>query len=194
MAVDRIVDQDGHPCTLQRRIPATEQDEARVVLRLEDGREVTVEESLLQWDEASRHYVLPYRLRQIQQEMAAGTRVVPVLAERLEIEKRPVESGRVRLSKVIREHEETVDLPLMRERVEIQRVPKGEPVESAPPVRREGDVTIVPVVEEVLVVEKRLMLKEEIHLRRHRDEVHDPQRVTVRREEAHVERLEGETG
>lgn len=36
----------------------------------------------------------------------------------------------------------------------------------APEIRTEGDVTIVPVLEEVLVVEKRLVLKEELHIRR----------------------------
>jgi len=39
-------------------------------------------------------------------------------------------------------------------------------VETAPEIRTEGDVTIVPVLEEVLVVEKRLVLKEELHIRR----------------------------
>jgi stress response protein YsnF len=42
----------------------------------------------------------------------------------------------------------------------------GRIVETAPEIRTEGDVTILPVVEEVLVVEKRLVLKEELHIRR----------------------------
>ena len=61
------------------------------------------------------------------------------------------------------------------------------PVEKPPPVRTEGDVLIVPVVEEV-VVERRLMLSEELHIRRERtsEEVDIPvtrhsQRVLVER-------------
>jgi stress response protein YsnF len=43
-------------------------------------------------------------------------------------------------------------------------------------------------VEEVLVVEKRLMLREEIHIRKQRIEMHQPQRITLRSEEVQVER------
>jgi stress response protein YsnF len=43
----------------------------------------------------------------------------------------------------------------------------------------------------VLVVEKRLMLREEVHVTRRREVRHDPQHVTIRREEAQVERLPG---
>jgi hypothetical protein len=39
-------------------------------------------------------------------------------------------------------------------------------VETAPEIRTEGDVTIAPVVEKVFVVEKRLVLEEELHIRR----------------------------
>jgi stress response protein YsnF len=56
-------------------------------------------------------------------------------------------------------------------------------------VRYEGDTMIVSIMEEVLVVEKRWMLKEEIHLRQRRVERHQPQRVTLRREEALVEHI-----
>lgn len=48
--------------------------------------------------------------------------------------------------------------------VEIRRVKVDREVDHVPKVRVEGDVTIVPVVEEVLVVEKRLVLKEEVHI------------------------------
>ena len=44
-------------------------------------------------------------------------------------------------------------------------------------------------VEEVLVVEKRLMLREEIHIRTQRIETHQPQRITLRSEDVQVERV-----
>lgn len=53
-----------------------------------------------------------------------------------------------------------------------------------------GDVMIVPLLEEVLVVEKRLMLKEELHISKRRTEVHNPQRVILRSEEVTVERID----
>jgi len=56
-------------------------------------------------------------------------------------------------------------------------------------VRYEGDTIIIPVLEEVLVVEKRLMLKEEIHITQHHEEFHQPQHVVLRNEDIAVERL-----
>jgi stress response protein YsnF len=62
-------------------------------------------------------------------------------------------------------------------------------VETAPQVRREGNTLIIPLLEEVLVVEKRLILKEELHLTVEQTEGHKPQTVRLRREEATVEHL-----
>ena len=56
-------------------------------------------------------------------------------------------------------------------------------------MRQEGDTLIVPVLEEVLVVEKRLLLKEEVRITRTRTEVHSPQAVTLRSEEAVIEEI-----
>ena len=52
-----------------------------------------------------------------------------------------------------------------------------------------GETTIVSILEEVLVVEKRLVLKEELHIRRRQVEMRDPRRVTLRSEEVTIERL-----
>jgi uncharacterized protein (TIGR02271 family) len=121
--------------------------------------------------------------------------VLPVIQETLDVETHPVETGRVRIRKIVREREELVDPPLLREEVEIERVPINRVVEGPTPVRSEGDTLIIPLFEEVLVVEKRLLLKEEVHLTTRRVETHTPQRVTLRREEAIVERIspEGDT-
>ena len=69
------------------------------------------------------------------------------------------------------------------------RVPMQRVVEGPVPVREEHGTTILSVVEEVLVVEKRWMLREEIHIRTHRVETHQPQRITLRNEEVQVERV-----
>jgi stress response protein YsnF len=81
-------------------------------------------------------------------------------------------------------------VPLSRERVEVERVAVNRIVEQAPAVRTEGDVTIIPVLEEVLVVEKRLMLREEVRLVRRREETREQQTVTLRKEEVEVTRDE----
>jgi stress response protein YsnF len=65
-------------------------------------------------------------------------------------------------------------------------------VDAAPPVRTEGDVTIVPVLEEVLVVEKRLVLKEELRIRRSRRQETEEIPVRLRKQRAVVERSDEE--
>jgi uncharacterized protein (TIGR02271 family) len=118
-----------------------------------------------------------------------ATVVVPVIEEEIDVQTQQVETGKVRITKVVHEREVVVDEPLQRDEVEVERVPVERLVEAAIPVRYEGETMIVSVMEEVLVVEKRWMLKEEIHLRQRRVERHQPQRVTLRREEAHVEHI-----
>ncbi len=116
-------------------------------------------------------------------------RVVPILEEELLVEKRQIERGGVRIVKTVSERTETIDLPLMEEQTEVERVAINRIVETAPPVRYEGDVMIVPLLEEVIVTEKRLMLREEIRIRKRQFETHKPQEVVVRREEATIERF-----
>ena len=104
----------------------------------------------------------------------------------------PVETGRVRIRKIVHEREEIVDPPLVRDEVDIERVPINRVVEGPISVRSEEDTLIIPVLEEVLVIEKRLLLKEEVRITKRRVETHTPQRVTLRREEAAVERINRE--
>jgi uncharacterized protein (TIGR02271 family) len=118
----------------------------------------------------------------------AETHVIPVVEETLDIQKRRVETGGVRCTKVVREREELVDEPLIRDEVIVKRLAVNCVVESPPAVRQEGNSIIIPVLEEILVVEKRLILKEELHITTRRVEAHTPQTVTVRSEEVIVER------
>ncbi len=112
--------------------------------------------------------------------------VVPVVEEELNLEKRKVVTGKVRITTDSHEEEALVDEPLTAERVKIERVPANRPINSAPQPRQEGDTLIIPVVEEVLV--KRLMLKEEVRVRRVSEVRHSPQRVKLRREEVRIDR------
>jgi uncharacterized protein (TIGR02271 family) len=94
----------------------------------------------------------------------------------------------VTLHKTVEEHLETVDLPLQRETVEVKRVPLGEVVSQPSSTRQESDTLIIPVFEEVLVVEKRYRLVEEIHIRTQRTEHREVLQVTLRREKVTLER------
>jgi len=94
------------------------------------------------------------------------TVVIPLHFERAVAEKRRRVTGRVSVSTVLREHEELVEQTLASESVAIERVPCGRCIDRVPPVREEGDTVIIPVVEEVLTLERRLVLKEEVRVRR----------------------------
>jgi uncharacterized protein (TIGR02271 family) len=116
--------------------------------------------------------------------------VIPVMEERLDVHKRRIETDSgVRIAKTVEARNETVDVPLVKEHVEVERVAVNRAVDAPVAVRHEGDTMIIPIVEEVLFVEKRLMLKEEIRVTRRRQQVREPQRVTLRSEHASVERI-----
>ena len=115
--------------------------------------------------------------------------VIPVIQERAIVKKRVVETGRVRIRKDVREYEEHIDIPHVHEEVRVERVPVDQVVEEAPQVRTEGDVTIIPILEERYVLEKRLVLVEELHIRRERHETHRPEVVRVMKEEVEVDRV-----
>jgi uncharacterized protein (TIGR02271 family) len=117
-------------------------------------------------------------------------KVIPVVEESLAVSKRIVDRGGVRITKLVHEQEELFDELLRQDRVTVERVPVNQPVDHAPAVRRDGDTLIIPVLEEVLVVEKRLILKEEIRVTTQQVSQRQPQSVTVRREEAVIERIE----
>jgi uncharacterized protein (TIGR02271 family) len=108
--------------------------------------------------------------------------------ETLRVGKREVVSGRVIVRTKVEHRDETVDLLLRAQDVSIERVPVDRVVPEAPPVREEADTLIVPVLEERVVVQTQLILKEEIRIRR-RGTTHPERRtVQLRREVAEIER------
>jgi stress response protein YsnF len=116
--------------------------------------------------------------------------VIPLVEETATVGKRQVVTGRVRVQTITDTIEEVAQANVQRETVEVTRVPIDRMVETAPEVRTEGDVTIVPVLEEVLVVEKRLLLKEELHIRRRVETETVKVPVTLRKQRAVVERTD----
>jgi uncharacterized protein (TIGR02271 family) len=115
--------------------------------------------------------------------------VLPIVEERAAILKRKRLTQGVRVRTVVREEEATVEEPVATEEVEVERVPLDRWVEAPVPVRQEGDTTIVTLVEEVVVVEKRLRAIEEVRITKRQDVEPSVQTVTLRREEPVIERL-----
>ena len=115
--------------------------------------------------------------------------VLALHAEEIAIAKRTVPRGTVRVSKLIQSRDHLVQETLRHQRVEVERIQIGTYVDQAPPIRHDGDVTIVSVVEEVVVTERRLLLKEEVRIRTITTIEEHKEVVTLRSEEANVERL-----
>lgn len=115
--------------------------------------------------------------------------VIPLHAEEVSIGKKQVATGRVKVSTVTHSREELVQQLLQSERVEVERVPMGQVIAKVPQVRTEGDITIIPVVEETVVLQRQLVLKEEVRIRRIRETQNYQERVTLRQQEAVITRV-----
>jgi len=176
---------------------------AEVDIRLDDGRLVELPAALLRRRDDG-DYDLDLSAADLPgtgPSELAGTRpdlesdeadlIVPVVAEEVQVGKRRVVTGRIVVRKTVHVDEQIVAEKTYREEADVTRVPVGRLVDAAVPTRHEGDLTIIPLYEEVIVVEKRLRLREELHIRTRRVEETKPERVTVRREEVEVERIPG---
>lgn len=189
-----VVGADGIRGTIDTALWPLDGSQSEVLVQLDDGRQVLVPlEALCRQGDGS--YVVSLNTNELEHRRVTGSAageqplVVPVMVEELDVQKHTMETGRVRINKVIREREELVDEPLLREEVLIERVPINRFVEEAIPLRSEGDTIIVSLLEEVPVVQKRLMLKEELRITVRRVEAHKPISVTLRSEEATVEHI-----
>jgi uncharacterized protein (TIGR02271 family) len=119
-------------------------------------------------------------------------RVLPVLQEQIEIAKVIEDTGAVRVRKIVHDETRPVDTTLVREEVTVTRVPVNKVVEAKSTARQDGDTLVIPVYKEIFV--KQLILVEEVHVisRRGAEDITQP--VTLKREEAIVERYEVESG
>lgn len=118
---------------------------------------------------------------------------IPVVEEQLVVGTRVVDTGRgVRIHKTITEHPVTIDERLRRDELRIERVPVDRIVgiEETPGHRHEGDTLVIPVLEEVLVVERKVRIKEEVHITRVRHAERHLDTVPLKAERVEVERFD----
>ena len=118
---------------------------------------------------------------------------MPVVREEVQVDKRVVDTGRgVRIHKTVAEHPCHIDERLTRDELEISHVPVDRivPLDAAPATRYEGDTLVVPILEEVLVVERRVRIKEELRITRTRREEHHAETVMLKSEQVSVERFD----
>ena len=115
--------------------------------------------------------------------------IIPILAEHLLIDKKTIDTAKVIISKKVTEHHEEINIPLLSEQYEVVRIPMHRTVATPPAaMRQEGETMIVTVVKEVLVVEKRYEIIEELHITRRVTEQVETQSITLQAEEVSVTR------
>lgn len=114
--------------------------------------------------------------------------VIPVIQEQILVGKRLVETATVEISKTVTEGPEPVHVVVAHDETSVERVPINRIVEKAPEIRYDGDTMIIPVLKEVAVVEKKLMLVEELHVTKRAVQTQETEYITVRREHLEVKR------
>jgi len=203
-----IVDKSG----LQGKIAHTEQlpflGNKQMLVQFENGQQVLVPREMLTLQEGG-HYYLPVSIEELQVDTAATEhrgdletmaedvdiapnaqlRVIPIIEEKVNVQKRLREVGTVEIRKTVHERTEVVDEPLKSEEAEVERIVINRIVEEPIPIRYEGDTMIISLLEEVLVIEKRLLLREEVHIKKVHTVLHEPQEVRLREERVDIVRI-----
>ena len=199
----QVIDENGLRGTIDLTvIPASGSESRLVLVRFDDGSQVFADARTFVEREEGVFYFPGSFERLIRKNPAGaygtaddgGQIVIPLLAEKLSIARAKVLTGGVRVHKSVEAHTETVNQTVFQEQVNVERVAVNQYVAAAPPVRYEGDTMIVPLLEEVLVVEKRLVLREEIRITKTSATVNQSQNVVLRREAATLERIAPEVG
>jgi len=117
---------------------------------------------------------------------AGGELRVPVLEEELVVQTQSHELGRIRVHKRVETVEQHLTAPVVREEVTVERIPADQYDANAP---ADPDETVIPVVEERLVVETRAVVVEYVRLRKRRFPEEQDVQAPVRREVVTVEEL-----
>jgi len=118
----------------------------------------------------------------------AEEEILHLAEEKLSVSREEVLDGYVTVKRQTSTHSEPVSLLLRRENVEVTHVPKNELIASMPDIREEEGVLIVPVVEEEVEIIRRLVLKEELHIRRTHEEVPWEETVSLRKQHVEINR------
>ena len=185
-----VVDQDGVRGTIDPQVLAR-RDQKEVLITYNGDRHVQAPLSMLQ-RKADGSYTLPLRLSTLETNarflQTGEETVIPVVEEEAHLEKRLVERNRTRITKQVHTEEETIETPLRQERVQVERVPVERIIDSPVTSHYDGDTLVIPVMEEVLIIKKKLFLKEEVRVTKYVGEIEHQETVTLRKEAVTVER------
>ncbi len=113
--------------------------------------------------------------------------VIPVVEERLQPDTQTVDLGELLIHKRVDGTEEVVAQPVTRDDLVVERVPVNRPLDAPVESRQEGEWLVIPIMREVLVVKKQLMLVEEVRVSKRTITETQEVRETVRHERVELE-------
>ena len=113
--------------------------------------------------------------------------IIPVIEEQLKIETKVIETGKIQITKHLKEHDEIINIPLLHEEHLIEHATMNVFVDNMPSVRQEGDTMIIPVLKEVIV--KRIFLVEEIRITKKTVQTNAQETITLKQEEVTINRV-----
>jgi uncharacterized protein (TIGR02271 family) len=119
---------------------------------------------------------------------------LPLIEEQLRVSRERVSTGAVRVSIAQEEQVQRLRLQTFEDEASVERVRVERTVDHAVPPWEEGDVLVIPVYEEEVVVQRRLVLKEEVRIQRRRNVRTEEEEVKLTRQRATVERRESGGG
>ena len=120
--------------------------------------------------------------------------VIPLVEETLKVERRERTTETVRIKTVVHEEQQVVDEPVTETEVDVRRVAVERWVDAPVADRMEGETLVISLHREIPVVQRRLQVFEEIHLTPRRHERRHVEPVTLRHEEAVLEREKPPSG
>lgn len=192
-----VVDRDGAHATILEHVRredapsirgvSTQASAEEVLLKLPSGLRFWLPLNLLR-ERDDGTYRVTLSFARLAGEVEPEEYAKEVVDTAYELVERDEATGRVRLARTIREREEIIDEPILRDEVSVRRVPVGRTVDGPLESRYEDDTLIIPVMREELVVERRWVLVEEIHVTRMRGEERRPERAHAQSERVSVYR------
>ena len=195
-----VIDQTGQRGTIKltdnMAPPLAHGQQTQVLVSLDNNRQISVPTHILK-KRTDGTFFIPLNVTLLAQqrddsqpdtEADEQKTVLPVIAEDVKLQTRDVQTGKVTFSKSVQEQTERVEELVLQEDVTVKRVPINEYISELVAMHQEDEVLIIPILEEVLVVEKHLLLKEEYRITKQVTEVPHTENVVLRRETIDVER------
>ncbi|HEX8220820.1 MAG TPA: YsnF/AvaK domain-containing protein [Chloroflexia bacterium] len=115
--------------------------------------------------------------------------VVPLVDEYLEVRKEWVQSGEVIVRRSVQTSQQTIPVELLHEEVQVDRLPVNRPLAEGEQTQPwwDGEVMVVPVIEEEIVVSKRLVVREEVRISKRKVSRQEEVSDTIRSQQVHID-------